>query len=226
MISLVMLSWNRVENVINNVSKYSAYKLIDEIIVFNNNNKFNLHCIENSKVILIQSSKNMGFYPRFAAAGLAKNKCIMYCDDDLFIPEETVNKLYELWSESPELCHGTQGRFVVNDYNMKEVFGEVQIVLTRCILVSRINCLSAFKFTIDFDDFYSEPKGNGEDIILSFISMSKSGKLNRSYDLPFYDYIDTNDVDGLPIATCRRWKQHEEHRTKIVKRCKYLLGIC
>ncbi|MCL4481034.1 MAG: hypothetical protein M1445_00170 [Bacteroidetes bacterium] len=225
MISLVMLSWNRVDNVVNFINYYSSYKLIDEIIVFNNNNKFDLRNIQNNKLILIESSKDMGLYTRFAAAGLANNECIMHCDDDLFIPEDTVNRLYEYWSQSPQLCHGTQGRFVINDYNMNEVFGEVQIVLTRCMLVSRANCLSAFKFALNFEDLYSEPKGNGEDIMLSFISISNSGKLNRSYNLPFYDCIDKNNDDGLPIAICRRWKKHIEHRSIVVKRCKSLLGI-
>lgn len=225
MISLVMLSWNRVANVIKYIGHYSSYELIDEIIVFNNNNKISLHGIENSKVILIESSKDLGLYSRFAASGLAKNECIMHCDDDLFIPEETVNKLYEYWSKFPDLCHGTQGRFVVNDYNMREVFGEVQIVLTRCMLVSRVNCLSAFKFSRDFEDLYCEPKGNGEDIILSFISMSIGGELNRSYNLPYYDCIDMNNNDGSPVAISRRWKLHTAHRTLVVKRCKCLLNI-
>jgi hypothetical protein len=220
MISLVMLSWERIDNIISNINQYSTYKLIDEIIVFNNNNKHTLRGIENNKLTLIESSKDLGLYTRFAASGLARNECIMHCDDDLFIPEITVNKLYEYWVNSPTLCHGTQGRFVVDDYNQNEVFGDVQIVLTRCLLVSRTNCLATFKFTLNFEDLYGVPKGNGEDIILSFVSMHNSGKLNRVYNLPYLDYF-----DKVNIAIYKRWNQHIEHRTKVVKRCKNLLGI-
>ncbi|NWJ53084.1 MAG: hypothetical protein HXX14_19715 [Bacteroidetes bacterium] len=225
MISLVMLSWERIDNIIYNINQYSTYKLIDEIIVFNNNNKHTLRNIENSKLTLIESSKDLGLYSRFAAAGLARNECIMHCDDDLFIPELTINKLYEYWSKYPALCHGTQGRLIINDYNQNEVFGEVQIALTRCLLVSRTNCLSAFKFSLCFEDLCGVPKGNGEDIMLSFIAMHNSGKLNRSYNLPYLDYFEKDNEDHLHVAICKRWNQHIEHRTKIVRRCKDLLGI-
>ena len=223
-ISVIMLSWERVDNVLNSVSRYLTYKLIDEIIVFNNNSKYSLRAMANDKVTVIESSKDMGLYSRFAAAGLAHNLCVMHCDDDLFVPEETVNTLYECWSNAPGICHGTHGRKFTDKYNVDDAYGDVPIVLTRCMMVSKTNCISALGFSTYFLDLLCEPEGNGEDIILSFVSMSNSKSLNKSYRLPHFNYNgykhDKNDA-GNSIHT--RWKYHVQHRTNIINRCKLLL---
>ena len=47
---------------------------------------------QNDKVTVIESSKGYGLYSRFAAADWPIIY-VMHCDDDLFVPEETVNTL-------------------------------------------------------------------------------------------------------------------------------------
>lgn len=223
-ISLIMLSWERVSNVLNSINNYLSYKLIDEIIIFNNNNKYDLRKLGNKKVTIIESSKDMGLYSRFAAAGLAHNPCIMHCDDDLLIPEETVNELYRCWVKSPKICHGTQGRQITDKYETGDVYGNVPIVLTRCMLVSKSNCIQALGFSSCFQDLICEPEGNGEDIILSFISMSHGKSLNKSYRLPYFNYDNYKDEkNGLTHSIHRRWKHHLDHRTNIINRCRSLL---
>ncbi len=224
MLSLIMLSWERVENVINNIRQYSTYKIIDEIIVFNNNYKYRLPNLNSDKVIVIESSKDIGLFTRFVAAGIASNECIMHCDDDLIVPEGTVNELYKQWNLNPMLCHGTQGRVINEEYNMKNVYGRVHIVLTRCMLTSRTNCLLALQFSVLFKDIICEPKGNGEDIILSFISISKSGELNICHKLPYNDFQENFEEGDKLIAISKRWEKHVEHRSNVVKRCRNLLG--
>ena len=223
MISLIILNWERVDNIISSVKKYSDYKLIDEIIVFNNNHKYRLNHIASDKVVVIESSRDLGLYTRFSAAGLARNNCIMYCDDDLFMPEKTIEKLYAQWLKLPNVCHGVNGRMVKDLYNMAGAFGEVPVILTRCMLVSKAICLAAFNFSLCFDDLVCEPKGNGEDIILSFVAISKSGQLNRSHKLPYIELPDNED--GTSVAISKRWKNHINHRTKVLVRCRDLLGL-
>lgn len=219
-----MLCWERVDNVIKIINQYSSYKVINEIIIFNNNNRHRLPQMDCDKIVVIESSKDLGLFSRFAAAGLASNECIMHCDDDLIIPEDTVNDLYKQWKSNPSICHGTQGRIVMNEYNLTNVFGRVHIILTRCMLTSRTNCLRSLQFSNKFADLTCEPKGNGEDIILSFISISRSGELNICHELPYKDFPETLEDSDKSIAISKRWGKHVEHRTNVVKRCRDLLG--
>lgn len=222
-ISLVMLSWERVNNVINNVKTYANYKLINEIIIFNNHNGYNLRGLSSEKITVIESSQDMGLYSRFAAAGLAHNPCIMHCDDDLLVPEETINELYKCWLKLPNICHGTQGRSITDRYETQDVYGDVPIVLTRCMLVSKTNCILALNNSSLFEDLVCEPEGNGEDIILSFTSMYHSKYLNKSYHLPFFNYDDYKENSkGQTHSIHKRWKHHIEHRTRVVNRCRSL----
>lgn len=219
MVSLIMLSWERLSNTLNNIETYSKYEIVNELFVFNNNHNIVIPNMKIEKVKIIQSSKDLGLFTRYAAAGLAKNDCIMHCDDDLLIPESTVNELYEHWNSKPWACHGTQGRIVNDGYNMKNVHGEVHVVLTRCMLTHRLNCLEALKYANAFRDLTCEPVGNGEDIIISFIATKNSGMPNFAYQILYHDYPDTlSDMDKR-IAISKRWSEHVAHRTKVVNRC-------
>jgi hypothetical protein len=225
-ISIILLNWKRLNNVINNINHYMSYRLVDEIIIFNNNPGLDLKKISNSKVTVIESSGDMGLYTRFAAAGLAKNSCILHCDDDILIPEITVNELYKHWLTDQTICHGLEGRFIFNEYNTLNSIGNVHVVLTRCMMVSKANCLNAFAFAGNFDDLQSEPKGNGEDIILSYISMFYSKKFNKTYRLKYLNYPDYRDKpDGTSDSIHRKFPRHIQHRTAVIGRCKTLLGI-
>jgi len=221
-ISLIILNWKREENVINNVRRYALYRLIDQVIIFNNNGEVNLKHLSGGTVTVVESSADLGLFTRFAAAGLAKNACIMHCDDDLFVPEETVDALYKEWFMRPDICHGLEGRLIFDKYNRNNVIGDVHVVLTRCLLVSKRNCLSAFTFSLNFQDLPGEPAGNGEDIILSYVSMHNGKQLNRTYRLPYQEHNDTDQNDA-PVAIFRRWRHHLAHRTMVVNRCKKLL---
>ena len=226
-ISLIILNWKRVNNVINSVNHYMSYKLIDEIIIFNNNPDLDLRRFFNSKITIIESSKDMGLYSRFASAGLAKNHCILHCDDDIFIPEITVNELYRNWQKNKTICHGIEGRLIKNEYNTNNVIGDVHVVLTRCLMASKANCLSAFEFTIYFDDLYSEPTGNGEDIILSYVSMHNSKNFNKTYNLKYFNYSDYRDKpDGSSDSIHRIFPNGIsiiEHL--FIRRCRKLLDL-
>lgn len=221
MISLIMLNWERPHFLLNSISHYLGYKSVGEIIVFNNNKNYNFKGLGNSKLTVIESSRDMGLYTRLAASGLAKYKCILHCDDDILIPEHTINELYKKWLARPDICHGIHGRMVGSGYDVTNAFGRVHVVLTRCVLVSKQSCLLAYLLTDALPDMKAVPHGNGEDIILSMVAMKRSGLLNMCYRLPYYDYKESANH----IAISKRWSNHIEHRTQMVKACSRILRL-
>lgn len=223
MISAIILSWNRIDNLIGLLHEYSQYRIVSEIIVFNNNPQHDLKStIEgiNPGIILIQTNKDLGMYTRFAAAGLASNNCILYVDDDIFVPESTVAELHTRWLAAPGQCHGTHGRNAIGGYVPLDRFGQVKIVLTRCLMTSKENCLRAFRLALQFEHLNSFPKGNGEDIILSYSSILSSGSLNKAYELPTTDLPGSKNEES---SIHKRWPGHYAHRLTVVHLCEKLL---
>jgi hypothetical protein len=221
-----MLNWKRLPNVINNINHYMSYGLVKEIFVFNNNPACSVRNLGNNKVTIIETSRDLGLFPRYAAAGLARSSCILHCDDDIFIPEETVNSLYSHWQHNKGICHGVEGRRIAREYNTKNVIGDVQVILTRCLMASKINCLSAYGFTPWFEDLPGKPRGNGEDIILSYVSMHNSGKLNKTHACTYRNYPNyVRNPDGTSDSIHQIYPNHLQHRTAIVQRCKKIFNL-
>lgn len=227
MITLIMLSWDRIDNVCDLVKEYKKYDRINEIIIFNNNNCHDLKPFldfTNKKVKLIQSTADMGLYTRFAAASLTSNACILFTDDDILLPEATIEELYSKWTSDRQRCFGTYGRSVDGGYSVKDTYGPVKVILTRCLMTNKGNCINALKLTPKFSHLASIPKGNGEDIILSYTAILSSGKLNLSYRLPTVDLPGHKyNADGTSSSIHKRWPDHYKHRQKVVNICEQLL---
>lgn len=214
-ISVVILNWKRPDGV-KKICKYlNNESLISEIIVWNNNPKMNIN-FDGFKTKTINCSVDFGLFTRFAAASLAKNECILFHDDDILAPPDTLKFLFDKWNKEPTICHTAFGRNPKdNEYSMNTQFGTVEIVLTRFVIVHRIICVHALSKIPEFSDIPGKPVGNGEDIILSYAAIDYSGKLNRAYKLETEDlYKD----DEHAIST--RFSNHITHRTKVIERCK------
>ena len=112
MLTVVMLNWTRPEYVIQNINRYASYKVVESVLCFNNGATLKCSAGLPPKCILIESSRDLGLYSRFAAASLARTKAIFYTDDDLWVPEATLEALYAAWQGSPSSCHGLHGRAV------------------------------------------------------------------------------------------------------------------
>lgn len=223
MISIIILSWDRVDNLIRLLNEYCQYKTITEIIVFNNNSKQDLKSVVasiNPEIILLQTNKDLGMNTRFAAAGLSSNNCILYVDDDILVPESTIIALHSSWYGASDSCHGTHGRNTIGGYTPIDRFGQVKIVLTRCLMTSKANCLRAFQLALHFEHLEAIPKGNGEDIILSYSSILTSGALNRTYELPTEDLPGSKNEES---SIHKRWAGHFMHRQAVVQLCEKLL---
>ena len=215
MITAVILNWKRPEGVQTICKQLNRYDLIGEIIVWNNNpdmkQEFNLE-----KVSVINCSRDFGLYTRFAAASLAKNKCILFHDDDILAAESTLIQLYGKWKDNPYSCQTMFGRNPKHgEYSMNTQYGPVEIVLTRYVMVHRDVAVYALSKTPQFSDLPGKPMGNGEDIILSYAAIDYSGKLNQAYKMETTDLIEDDEH-----AINTRFAGHIKHRTKIIQRCK------
>jgi hypothetical protein len=214
MITVVMLNWARPESALKNVRRYSYYSIVRNIFLFNNGATLSRASLP-SKCVLVESSENLGVYPRLAIASLATTDAILHTDDDLTLPEASMNALYSYWASANRCCHGLYGRATWPTYQLGDVFGPVEVVLTRALLCSRrVNNLALS--SIDrFDDLKARPRGNGEDIILSFAGLAVSGKFNFAHQLPAF-----NCGGNEHFAIHRSWAGHLEHRKKVVTRCR------
>ena len=107
------------------------------------------------------------------------------------MPEPTLAHLYSAWEAAPASCHGLQGRAVHDGtYRPHDVFGAVELVLTRAVVCSREVNDAALAATPRFADLPGEPVGNGEDIILSFAAMARTRAPNHAHRLPHENYPD------------------------------------
>ena len=227
MITIVMLNWRRPKYVEINVAQYFAYRLVSEILIFSNTGLPLDFTFLPKQPTVISATTDLGLYTRFTTAVLGHNECVMHVDDDLLIPEATVNRLYSAWCENRQVCHSLHGRKVTNGYVRENVYGHVEVVLTRCLMVTRDLCAHALTHVHHFDDLTCEPYGNGEDIILSFTALKRSGQLNRAYHLPYDNHPGYADGESGQdtLSIHKRWNGHEEHRSRLVNRCRAYFGI-
>lgn len=212
--SIVMLNWKRPDNVRKLANYYSSIDLIGEIFIVDNNpeSEFSIQC---DKVSVIQSPKDLGLFSRFAIGALASDSAVFLLDDDLYLPENTLRELFSKWKTQPNVLHGIFGRNSTPEgYSRKAVHGNCEIVLTRAVLTTPEVCGHAVSYSHQFHrELLGEPKGNGEDILLSYIALSRSGESNRAHKLP---YKNLSDVDSIH----RRVSNHYAHRSAVVKWCR------
>jgi hypothetical protein len=220
MLTVVMLNWARPGNVWRNVVRYSSYGIVRKIFCFNNGARLVGTSELPPKCVVVEASEDLGLYTRFAIATLAPTDAICHTDDDIGVPEETLLALYEKWRNAPLRCHGLYGRYASDRYSRGNVFGDVDVVLTRAVVCGARTNLTALGVRRQFDDLVCQPSGNGEDIVLSFAAMSLSGARNSAYRLPAEDYPDEIAACREPVAIHRRWADHYEHRNRVVERCR------
>lgn len=220
MITVVMLNWVRPANVITNLHRYASYRIVSQVLCFNNGAPLRESVALPSKCVLLEASSDLGLYSRFAAGSLARTEAIFHTDDDIAVPESTLGALYRSWFAARLCCHGLYGRNVRPTYQTQNVVGPVEVVLTRALICGRDTNNAALSAVNRFADLVSEPHGNGEDIILSFAAMAMARTLNVTYALPAENY-----PDDPRQAIHRRWPDHLKHRQRVVERCRQIFQI-
>ena len=218
-LSAVLLNWKRPANVEKIVASLLACEEVDDITVWNNNPD----CARAlpAAVRVIQSPE-LGLYTRFAAGCLARHEAVLLQDDDLLLPPGVVQVLHREARRNPQVLHGIFGRAPTETGTYAIALdgtGRVPMVLTRALICPRIYCAKFFEHVHVFDELQrdSQPYGNGEDIIFSFVAMKLSGQLNRIHGLP---------VTELPeeFAIGKRTRDHLDHRTRVLDACQRWLN--
>jgi hypothetical protein len=209
MLTLIMLNWKRPAQLARIVERQRSYAAIERVIVWNNNPAQPL-TLEHADVI--NCNRDHGLFTRFAAAALAPTDAVLLQDDDILVPEATVQALYETWRREPGVLHGTHGRQIDGQrYVLRDAYGVVDVVLTRCMIAHRDLCLEALRHQPCFADLRGTPSGNGEDIVLSAVAFSRTRRGNRAYRLPFENLPEPHAISRRP--------NHQEHRNQVVRRC-------
>lgn len=218
-VTVVILHWKRAQNI--RAIVLSLRGSVDEILIVACEGSDRLEEIDGARIV--RWPKNT-LYARFSVAAMARNDCVFLHDDDLWLFPEVQDKLYSNWESEQRILHGFYGRRPGTALQYADPIvnadAEVEIVLTRIVALSRELALQTIAVLEHFQNIQenSEPHGNGEDIILSFVAMSASGRLNRVY-------ATRNRVVELraPHAISRR-KGHYEHRRRVLDACIEWLG--
>lgn len=217
----VLLNWKRPDNVSRILVSWQAAGLA-EGIVWNNNPRKQLPTHPWARVINTRS--DLGLYTRFAAACLARTDCVLFQDDDIELPSISLRRLYAFWKHRPELLHGVFWRKPKDDGSYA-IFGkgeqETPIVLTRVLMAHRRYAAAFFIQAPRFARIQqgSEPFGNGEDIIFSYVArLGNQGRLHRTHDLPLTELPAPHGIHH------RRLKQHMAHRTRVLRACEAWLA--
>jgi hypothetical protein len=223
MLSVAILNFDRPNFIeYNIIPQLKKYKKVNDIIISNGKEETSLDLKQVKCLSHHKENKEYGLSLRFLSALEAKNEYVMIMDDDIIPSEETVNFLFSKIEEDPNRIYGIYGRNVnkYTGYDHTNVFGEVPIVLTRCLICTKDMC----KYYIDNFRKYenekiksSKPYWNGEDILFSLLSIKKYDKLPIAYDMSHYNrmanYINIDEAISFG-------RDHEEYRKEI---CEYFI---
>jgi hypothetical protein len=217
----VLLNWKRPRNVRKIVAGWQAAGLAQGI-VWNNNPDAQLPAHPWAQVINTRS--DMGLYTRFAAACLAHYDCVLIQDDDIALPPDSIRRLFAFWKKEPSILHGIFWRKPNSDGSYA-LFGkgdeETPIVLTRILMTRRLYAADFFHHLPWFAEIQksSQPFGNGEDIIFSYIArLGAHGRLHQTHDLPVMELPAPHPIHQSDP------QRHVAHRTKLLRACEHWLG--
>lgn len=199
------------------------YDAVTEIIVSHGRKSAQFE-LEHPKLVHLDHTgavnSEYGLSRRFLAAANARNEHVMILDDDLLPYQSTVAALAAAVEAGPSSVHGLYGRILQPGpnglmYNAETTcFGEVHILLTRCLVATRALCqhyIQEFRKHESKLVKQSRPYWNGEDILFSLLSIAKTNQLPVAHDLPHVN-IDTNIGGGISAGAA-----HREYRTSLIR---------
>lgn len=214
--TVVILNWRRPFNVRAILDRYTRYRRIGEIIVWNNNAQ-GPFAYDHPKVRLVQSAE-LGLNTRWAAALLAAYPCVIVADDDLIADEDTIERLIDSYRRDPDRAYTLHGRNPKpnNEYalHLEHVREPTEAVmhLTRLTCLARQHVPHYFVALEELGLRIDTTTGGGEDIVMSFALTRATGK--RPLVLPgrYHDLL-------APGAIANRYGPQQDHRTLIMRRC-------
>ncbi len=223
MISVVMLSWKRPYNVYKIVRQLKKNKCIDDIIIWNNNPKEKLSCLNSIKdVTVVRANRDCGMNARFYACLMAKNETIYQQDDDLIVSNTGIGKLYREFKKDPYVIHGIWGRNPSDQYLYvsTNIYSKAEIILGRAAMFHKGFIIEAFrKMSMIHNKIVHLLSKVGGDVFFSYAVMSIAKRKNRVHKFCKY-------VTELP-APHAIWERphHWINRTIIMRECRRAFGI-
>lgn len=217
MLTAVVMNWRRPGNVVDVCRGYDR-SLVPHVLVWDGTGT----CPDVDAQVVRGPSRDLGLYARFALGLLAPTEAVLIQDDDIELGVDTVRALGEAWTRDKTIVHGIFGRrpkpdgSYAQDVDRKNA--EVEVVLTRALVCSR-SLLSRFFVHLDeFEDIQRDasPRGNGEDIILSYVAMRYSASANRVYNYASRELPAPHAIHARP--------GHKGHRTKLMRFCERWRG--
>lgn len=122
MVSVILLYWKRPAIFEDIIKTFLAEEKVDEIIVFDNSGKFKT----DLPVTIINSSKNYGAGIRMNIVSLAKNDCIVFCDDDMLPKKGIVDDLYRYYEQHRFV--GTHGKIFPDYFYLEKITARAEEV--------------------------------------------------------------------------------------------------
>ena len=153
----------------------------------------------------------------------AKNEYLLYMDDDMIVPNNTISVLLNKLDQEPDIIHGVYGRSenykiwfddLLYKLNLQPLEKNVDIVLTKILAVTKKNVQLFVDYNHIVEDVASKSPGvkwNGEDIFLSMIvKHNNQNKKNKIY--PLYVNNDFGTKGGISSS-----KNHLKYRKNFIK---------
>ncbi len=199
------------------------YKMLSEVLVFNNTGKPVDY--KHRKLKVIEANYDVGLRSRWVLGVLASKQCLFVQDDDLLVGESVMDILHSNYLFDYDKLYGIYGRKIdaIGEYSLTQSFtGDVDIMLTRLACFDK----SLIPFVLEAEDKilpvkYPQAKDFPyDDILLSYTSQSIYNKK------PFVPVIEDlsklitelPDSDGLHLD-----KSYMEKRKEIISICRRTL---
>ena len=227
-LSILILSWNRPENINKILTTYNDYNIIDDIIVWNNKRTQELNYLpEWEGKIKFINSHDFGLNTRFIGALLCKNEWVLTNDDDILLSEGTINHFSEWAKNHPDRTYTLHGRNPTAQNTYADGVENVVVPketdkhLTRATCYKKKYVIDYIRFIMDNDIKIEANKGGGEDIIFSYIVSSLTKR--RPLVIPAgYNNKELPQIDALHN---RFPDVHKQGRTDIMRLCQEKLKI-
>jgi hypothetical protein len=200
MISLLINTIRRHDNLLTLLNTQLEYRVIDEVIVMNNG--LNTNIIDHPKLKIVNPSWDIGLRSRWILGALAKNNCLVVQDDDLIVSEDVVNTLYGHFLLDNDKTYGVYGRRLdpLGRYVTQQFYsGYVDIVLTRiaCLNKRLIPFLLEAEQHILPSRYPTAQEWPGDDILLSYVSTSIYNKQPFAIPIAERNMVELPSEDGL-----------------------------
>jgi len=206
-ITIVIMNFRRSENIREYILPYyDSIFAVDQVVL--------VHCLKDTvfdyasdkvqHVYEFDTDKEYGVFTRYIAAKkYAKNKCVLFTDDDVILPAKTLSMVYQKWKEDENRVIGAEGRRIYLDvetnlyeYKSKPFHGDVDFLLTSCCMTSYDNVV----YTCDREHVMGNYKNttkikwNGEDMYLCLLSSVRNNNKCFSVDSPLISLDSGNHV--------------------------------